>query len=123
MANEISVAGQLIYEDSEGTSEYLQLAEKLLTITTKKYVKHKQNIGTSEEALDKGELAAIGWMIFKNLDATNFVELRSATGAANDVIKVPPASFALFHWGSDVTAPFAIANTAACQCEYLLLST
>ncbi len=123
MANEIRVSGQLVYDDSEGSDEFLQLAETLFTITTKKYQKCKHNIGTSEEAIKLGELTTLGWMLFKNLDSTNYVELRDATGAANDIVKVPPLGFAIFHFGSDVTAPFAIANTAACQCEYLIVST
>lgn len=122
MADEIRVSGQVVYKDSEGTDEYLQFAEKLFSITTKKFQKCKHNIGTSEEALKLGELTALGWCLFKNLDSTNYVELRVSTGGAK-FAKVPPLGVALFYFAADVTAPYAIANTAACQCEYQILST
>jgi hypothetical protein len=122
MADEITVSASLAYEDSEDSDEILQIADVLFDITTKKYIKHKQNVGTSEEAMDLGELTTLGWCIILNRDATNYIEVRMATGAGNDHIKVPAGGAAVFHFGSDVTAPFLIANTAACQVEYLLLA-
>jgi hypothetical protein len=56
MADEITVSASLAYEDSEDSDEILQIADVLFDITTKKYIKHKQNVGTSEEAMDLGEL-------------------------------------------------------------------
>jgi hypothetical protein len=123
MASELRPKGQLGLVTSEGADEALGDLDAVFTILTKKYGKVVHNVGITEEALKLGEVTALGWFFFRNLDLTNYVELRHATGAANDIIKVPPRGFAMFHWGSDVSAPFAIANTAACQCEYLLCST
>ncbi len=123
MADEIRVSGSLGYADSEGSDPFLELVETLFDIGAKKYQQCKHNVGLTEEAMKLGELTTLGWCCFKNLDATNYVEIRSATGAANDVILVPALGFAIFHFGSDVTAPFIVANTAACQTEYLILST
>jgi hypothetical protein len=122
MANELTLSGSLAYADSEGSDLSLALSEILASVATKKFVHHKQNIPTSEEALDLGELTALGWGIFINRDETNFVEIRVGTGG-NDFVKIPPGKFALFHFGSDVTAPFAIADTAACQLEYVIVNT
>ena len=123
MANELTLSASLAYEDSEGADEVLAIAEKIASVSTKKYVKAKQNIGTSEEAIGLGEVTSLGFSIFINRDSTNYLELRSGTGAANDIIRINAGEFAMFRWGSDVTAPFAIANTAACQMEYMILST
>jgi hypothetical protein len=123
MAEEIVPFMALKYDDDEDTTLSLSLGDIKFDITTKKHQWCKHNIGITEEALKLGELTALGWCLFLNRDDTNYVEIRSATGAANDIIKVPAGGGALFHFGSDVSAPFAIANTAACQTEYLILST
>lgn len=123
MANEITLSGTLEYEDSELSEAILAITGKLASVSTKKFIHHKQNVGITEEALDLGELTALGWSMFVNRDSTNYVEIRSATGAGNDIIKLLAGEFALFRFGSDVTAPFAIANTAAVQLEYVIIST
>lgn len=60
--------------------------------------------------------------MFINRDSTNFLTLKTGTGGTV-MIKIPPGKFALFHFGSGVTAPYAIADTAACQLEYIICST
>jgi hypothetical protein len=113
-----AISAKIEYEDAEGTEIIAELAEFVRSITTKLVVHHKQNIGTSEEALDLGGLATLGYALFKNLDDTNYCELRSGTGAGNDIIRLDPLGGAMFRFGSDITAPFAIAITAAVQIEY-----
>lgn len=123
MANEFTLNASLAYEDSESADLLLSVVDKLVSITTKKFIHAKQSIGTSEEAIDLGELTApLGWAIFINRDSTNYLEIRSGSGAANDVIRLNAGEFALFRFGSDVTAPYAIANTAACQLEYAIFA-
>ena len=69
------------------------------------------------------DVTSLGWAMFKNLDPTNYLEIRMATGASNDHIRIPPGKTAGPFWfGSDVTAPYAIANTAVCMLEYLICS-
>ena len=123
MANELTLAASLSYADAEDADEILAIAEKFANVSTKKYVKFKQAIGTSEEAIGLGEVTSLGWAFFINRDATNYLEIRSGTGASNDIIKLLAGEFAMFRFGSDVTAPFAIANTAACQLEGMIVST
>ena len=123
MANELTLNGSLAYEDSEDADELLSVVDKVVNVTTKKYVKAKQSIGTSEEAIGLGELSApLGWALFINRDTTNYLEIRSGSGASNDVIRLNAGEFALFRFGSDVTAPYAIANTAACVLEYMIVA-
>jgi len=123
MPNEFTLTGILDYSDSEGTKFALSVLEKKISITTKKFIHAKPSIGTSEEALDLGELSgALGMCIAINWDSTNYCEIRMATGAANDHIRLNAGEFAIFRFGSDVTAPFAIANTAAVQLEYAIFA-
>lgn len=77
-------------------------------------------VPATEIAIPLGLIDTLGWALFRNLDATNYVEIRSATGAGNDIIRIPKLRFALFHFGSDVAAPFIIANTAPCLVEYFI---
>lgn len=124
MANEFTFAASITYEDSEGTEITIALpANVQKSITTKKFIHAKQAIGTSEEAIQLGEVsgATLGYFIFLNLDTSNYLEIRSGTGASNDILRLDSTyGFAVGRWGSDVTAPYAIANTAACQMEYII---
>lgn len=123
MASEITITANLevdtgLIQDSLGKSGIR------FDQTTGKFQKHVQSIGTSEEAIDLGEVSSLGYIIAINLDNTNYVEIRLGTGASNDCIKLPAkGGVALFHAGSDMSAPYAIANTAACLVAFLILNT
>lgn len=122
MANEITLNASVAYEDSEDSDESLGIANLLASVASKKYIKHKQNIGTSEEAITLGEATSPGWAMFINRDETNFISLKVATGGAI-FAKLKPGEFALLRLGSGAQAPYAIADTAACQLECFLIQT
>jgi hypothetical protein len=122
MARELTVNAGLQYEDSEESETSLVIEDLVVNVSTKKFAHVKQNIGTSEEALDLGEITSLGYAIFVNRDSTNFVTLKTGTGGTV-IIKLLAGEVALFRFGSGVTAPFAIADTAACQLEYVIFST
>lgn len=94
----------------------------LASISTKKFTWAKQNIATSEEAINLGEATAPGYAIFINRDATNYIELKVATSGAI-FAKLKAGECCLLRLGSGAQVPYAIANTAACQLEYLILIT
>ncbi len=121
MANEITITAMIEYADSESAGVGLILRDLLANVATKKYVLMKQNIGIVEEALKLGEITSLGWAFFINRDATNYLELRVAT-AGIKFAKMLAGECALFRFGSGITAPFAISDTAACQLEYILVS-
>lgn len=122
MANEITLAATLSYEDSEDSSELLTLTDILASVASKKYIKHKQNIGTSEEAITLGEVTAPGWALFINRDETNFISLKVGTAGAI-FAKLKPGEFAFLRLGSGAQVPFAISDTASCQLEFFLINT
>lgn len=121
MANEITLNASLAYADSESASLILQIVNALATITTKKFVWNKQNIATSEVAIGLGPVSSLGYALFINRDVTNYIELRVATAGAKFATLYPGKAAFLF-MGSGAQVPYAIANTAACQMEYLILS-
>lgn len=122
MANEITVNASLAYSDDESADLTLSIVDLLATISTKKFAWNKQNIGTAEEAINLGEATSPGWAIFINRDATNFISLKVGTGGAI-FAKLKPGEPALLRLGSGAQVPYAIADTAACQLEYLILDT
>lgn len=119
MADEITANGSLRYKDNSDSDETLSIEDLLADVTTKKYVKHKQSIGTSEEAITLGEVTSPGWAIFINRDTVNFIELRVATGGAK-FAKLKAGEFCILRLGSGAQAPYAIADTAACLLEYFI---
>ena len=82
------------------------------TVTGKQYMDNVQSVGITEEAILMGDVAAGGYCFFHNQDATNFVELRSGTGAT-DFIRLLAGEWAIFRMSADASAPYAIADTAA----------
>lgn len=122
MASELTLSASVTYADNEGADESLSVADLLATVSAKRYTKLKQNVGTAEEAVVLGEVTAPGWAMFINRDASNFINLKVATSGAV-FAKLKPGEFALLRLGSGAQAPFAQADTAACQLETILIAT
>ena len=120
MSNELTLNASLAYADSADADELLAVVNKLANVSTKLYAKGKQSIGITEEAIDIGSLTAPSWALFINRDATNYIELKVATGGAI-FAKLLAGEPALLRLGSGAQAPFAIANTAACILEYIII--
>lgn len=120
MANELTVVASLAF--AKGTVSSISRASGNLSVTVSgsAYAAIVQNVGTSEEQLDFGAATTPGYCLIKNLDATNYVEIRAATGVA-DLVKISPGKSCLFPFAADCTAPFAIANSSAVNIEMLLI--
>ena len=116
MANEISINATLRYSKSP-TSASLTTSF-LADQTGDKYQAGVQIVGTVEEQLDKGDVGTIGYIAFRNLDVTNFVQMGRAAGAYSMDVKAGKGG--VIPWGS-ATSPFVKANTAACEFEYLII--
>jgi hypothetical protein len=122
MSQEVTVNASLEYSDSEGSEcPPLELTNFFANVTTKRFVRLKQNIGTSEEAIKLGELTTLGWAMFINRDLTNFINIKVATGGAIFAKLFPGECCGPLRLGSGAQAPFAIADTAACQMDVLII--
>lgn len=121
MANEITVTCNLSFAKSDrGASAGTPAAGLQFSVTGTKYTATIQSIGTSEEAIDLGEIGTVGWCFFKNLDATNFIKIRSITGTAGSSgVKLKAGECAIFRAG--VAALYAISDTAACEMQTLMI--
>lgn len=117
MANELTLSGSITFNDTDETAAVSALNASM---TGTRFIHSRQSVGFSaDEVVELGELtgATLGWAYFKNLDSTNFVQIKTAS-SGTAIVKLKPGEFALFRFGSGVTAPYAIANTAACLLEF-----
>ena len=79
-------------------------------------VRSRQVVTLSEAALALGVLtgATLGWCVIINLDAVNFMEVRVGTGSTK-FCKIKAGEVACFRFGSGITAPYVIADTASVE--------
>jgi len=126
MANEIQVVAGLQYTNPAQNiaAVLLQIANGLarFNITGKNYVTGTMSVPTTSggTAIPISNLSTVGWGIFLNLDATNYIQLMSAV-SGTVFARLYPGEIALFRLDAGVTAPAAISHTAACEMEYLIL--
>lgn len=118
MANELSVRFQLSYANGSDAFSLNNITQEKDVAATPR-VQGVQDIGTTEEAIILGDVAADGGAFYaRNLDATNYVEI-GLTGSY--VIKLKPGEFCFLSGVSDKDL-FARANTAAVKLAYALFS-
>ena len=117
MANELAISASLAFQKGADSASTGKSGVKL-TVAGTEYIQVIQNVGITEEALILGDCATPGYIFIENLDPTNYVSIRHATGTSN-VIKIVAGGFALFQFES--TSPFVIANTAPVRIRFLLL--
>jgi hypothetical protein len=81
------------------------------------YMRFEQLVGITEEALILGDVTP-GVVLIKNLDNTNFVSLRRASGEGN-CLKIKAGECWPFRLAA--AAPFVIADTAPVRIEVLII--
>lgn len=119
MASELSLAGLTIsFSKSGSPSVELTVGTLAITVSGAQIMDNVQSVGTSEEAVLLGDVAAGGVWFVQNLDSTNFVSIRSGTGAT-DFIRLNAGEWALFRCHGSASAPFAIADTSAVNVRFL----
>lgn len=117
MASELALSGSMLFQKGADSVSAGKSGVKI-TVSGTKYVEVIQSVGITEEALILGDCAVPGYALIENLDATNFVSIRSGTGVAN-CIKIPAGGFAIFQFAS--AAPFAIADTAVVRIKSVII--
>src|SRR5689334_11671718 len=110
MANEISISASLAV--SKGGMVLTGTGNAQLDMAGEDMIHTTQIIGTSAETLALVDLAGTpGYVMVKNLDATNFVELATDSGMVNKFAKIRPGKLALFEPTTGTI--YARADTAA----------
>ena len=117
MANELRIAAQLEYnknsvKESKNDSAFVD-------VSGESYNKTIQVIGTSNEQISvASDIGTYGYMFFKNLDATNYVEIADEDDT-NYFCKLKAGEFAMFR-AADADY-WARANTSSCNLEVLVI--
>ena len=120
MANELSLSGlTVVFAKTGSPSVSFTAGTVTVTVSGTQIMDNVQSVGTSEEAILLGDVATGGYWLVQNLDTTNYVEIRSGTGAT-DLLRLNAGEIALFRTSSDSSAPFAIANTGAVNVRFLM---
>jgi hypothetical protein len=125
LANEVTGSFSIGYDD--GVQErVLAVSSRIFTSTGKRVSTLVQSVGTSEEAAALGDIANVGAFAIVNLDDTNYVNVKVATGGAifarldPDVDADGKGGFVCgSRLGSGAQVPFLIADTAACKVAIL----
>ena len=118
MANEIGLSCSITFNKSGASASRSESVS--IDVAGESFYHGVQNISTSNETLEIYELSNIdaaetGVTFLKNLDATNFVRV-GLTGSYT--IKLLPGECALFRAAG---ALYAIADTAACELEVMMI--
>src|ERR1051325_3451648 len=120
MANEIVYRSKLAY--SKGDADSFDFGDLTATMAGSKALRARQTVTTTPEALVLGEVAAASaWLVLKNMDATNKVLVRPATGAAVCIEVQPGETSGPFRFASTWTAPFVEASAATVDFIYFLV--
>lgn len=120
MANELEITLSATYEDANDIVKSFGVTKLQRTVSNKYPFGNTQSVGTAEEAIRLGEGVTLGYCFLKNLDGTNYVEIKVGTGGAI-FAKLMPGDICVVPLGSGAQVPFAIANTLACDLEVLII--
>lgn len=118
MANEITYSSSLSFTKGSVSSN-MSANNAVATMAGTNYVRESLAVTTTAVAIPLGSIGTPGWLIVKNNDVTNYVEVYTATAGVT-FGKVLAGET----WGPvriSVTAPALKANTATCQCDYLII--
>ena len=116
MANEITASASLNFTYS-GQTTSITVSSASTTPSEVEVISGIQSVGTSDETISLGDLAAPGWIMLKNLDTTNYVEL--GPDGTNWDIKIPAGKSAgPMLW--NVAAVHVKANTSPCMVSYVI---
>jgi hypothetical protein len=119
MANEISLSGQLALSKN-GVSIAANISKQITQSGTNNNT-ITQNIGTSSEAIVLTDISAVGYLMFINLDSTNFVDIGivNPAVAGSCPITLLAGEFAIVP--SRIESWYAIADTAAVDLQIIAL--
>lgn len=120
MADELTINVSIQYADESDVELSLAgVTDFLATIASATPLAYvgSQSIATSDTAIGLGGISSLGYMLLINRDPTNYVNIKTATSGTIIARLDPAGGMCLLKVGSGITAPAAIADTAACVIE------
>ena len=123
MANELSLTFQITYTPTVANISPVVpgLKTDTVSMTGSRAVTGLQRIVITEEAISFGDVADGGYILIRNIDPTNFVELNQTAAPAKYCIRLNATEFAMFRVGGGAANGLvAKADTAICTVQYWL---
>jgi len=121
MANEITYRGKLAF--LKGDSSLFDFGDLTATMVGSKALRGRQTVTTAEEGLILGEVAAgNAWLIVKNMDATNKLQIKGGAGGTVVLEVFPGETSGPFRFGPGIVAPFVQAAAGSVDFVFLLVS-
>ena len=115
MANEVIISGTLAFA-SAGVSVTLSNSSTPSPAEVES-LEINMNVGTGDESVTLGDLSAPGYIMVKNLDATNYVQM--GPDGSSYPIKIPAGEAAgPMLWNA--AAVHLKANSSACNCVIVI---
>lgn len=119
MSDELTLRASLSFTKG-GTSKSLSFGPLDFDVAGTRAVANRQAIGfASAEAVLVGDVAAGGYFIGINRDPTNYITLRNGSGGTA-LVRLSPGDFCMFRIWPSATL-FAVADTASCDLEYVVV--
>ena len=117
MSDELALTARLSF--NKGGASVTRAVNITVDVTGEAYTSNVQLVTTASEVeiLQGAGLGQPGYIIAKNLHATNYVEIGATTGVYT--IKILAGETAM--WRHDSTTIFAIAHTTDCLLEYTII--
>lgn len=112
MPNRLNATGVIQFSPEDRPLVKTPDLEMTFKPDSKNYAQGIQNIGTSEENLNVGDVSSIGLIVLINRGDTNYIEV-GLTGSYT--IKLKPGQFTVFPPAGTITA---VANSGAEDLEY-----
>jgi hypothetical protein len=119
MANELSIQLGITNYSKGGNTFSKIFPTSNITVTGNNIAAGTQEVGTSAEALAKGDITTPGYLLIHNLDATNFVQVGYDDTGFKPTVKIKAGEKALFRLAQ--ATPQVLADTAACRIAYWLI--
>jgi hypothetical protein len=117
MADEIAINTSLTITKDPLRYSRSESAQASLAASTPARAGGVITVNTTEGLVPIGSVASAGYGIFKNLDATNYVELGIVVSSTfYPLIRLKPGTAVAFHLATN--SLYARANTAACRMDY-----
>lgn len=122
--NEITSSASLSYTNAAKgiATTALSSPPTFFTITGYNVVNSTMNVPTTAggTAIPLGSVGTLGWSYFKNIDATNYVDIMTAT-SGTAYVRLLPHEFAMFRFTPAITAPAALAHTSSVLMQYMII--
>jgi hypothetical protein len=116
MSNELSISAFLNYQN--GLATLTASASAVISVASNQIIHEVANIPTTDTALNLGAVGTIGYVLFQNIDGSNFISIGS--DGTNYPIKLLAGESALMRWNA--AAIHCKADTAACNLQYRIVA-